>query len=246
MWQSRPVFISSTFADMQAERDHLRNYVFPELEERAKKRQLHLEWVDLRVGVPTAGQDAEARELQVLKVCLAEVKRCKPFLIVLLGDRYGTVASPARVRTATGEQGFDADVIGRSVTDLEIRFGVLADRGQQARSFFYFREPLPYRDMPREVAALYSDLHDTNHDVKDNPAKLVALKREIEQALPDRVRRYCAGWDKKCQTVAGIEAWGRTVVEDLWSEIEATTPLGQPEISWQEAEQPPIKGHWGR
>jgi hypothetical protein len=32
-WQSRPVFISSTFADMQAERDHLRNYVLPALEE---------------------------------------------------------------------------------------------------------------------------------------------------------------------------------------------------------------------
>jgi hypothetical protein len=34
MWQSRPVFISSTFADVQAERDYLRSRVFPELKER--------------------------------------------------------------------------------------------------------------------------------------------------------------------------------------------------------------------
>lgn len=30
MWQSRPVFISSTFADMRAEREYLRTRVFLE------------------------------------------------------------------------------------------------------------------------------------------------------------------------------------------------------------------------
>ena len=77
MWHARSVFISGTFQDMQAERDHLRTHVFPELEERLKARRHHLEWVDLRVGVATEGHAQEAaRELQVLKVCLAEVRRC--------------------------------------------------------------------------------------------------------------------------------------------------------------------------
>ena len=76
MWPARPIFISGTFADMQAERDHLRTHVFPELEERLRKRRHNLEWVDLRLGVSTASlTESEARELQVLKVCLAEVKR---------------------------------------------------------------------------------------------------------------------------------------------------------------------------
>src|SRR5262249_25497063 len=139
-WQSRPLFISSTFADMQAERDHLRTHVFPALEERLKARRRHLEWVDLRLGVATASEtQAEARELQVLKVCLAEVNRCRPFLIVLLGDRYGWVPPAECIVAAAAEEGFAADVIGRSVTDLEIRYGVLADPKQQPRSFFYFR-----------------------------------------------------------------------------------------------------------
>jgi hypothetical protein len=57
---------ASTFQDMQAERDHLRNYVFPELEERLRQRRHHLEWVDLRVGVPTTKHAREqVRELQV-------------------------------------------------------------------------------------------------------------------------------------------------------------------------------------
>ena len=44
-WESRPIFISSTFADMQAERDHLLRFVFPALEERLRARRRHLEWV---------------------------------------------------------------------------------------------------------------------------------------------------------------------------------------------------------
>ena len=110
MWQARPIFISSTFVDMQAERDYLRTRVFPELEERLRARRHHLEWVDLRVGIATAAQrdDEAARELHVLKVCLAEVARCRPFLIVLLGDRYGWVPPPDRVRAAAGEAGLSA------------------------------------------------------------------------------------------------------------------------------------------
>lgn len=49
MWRARPVFVSSTFEDMQAERDHLRTHVFPELEERLRTRRFNLEWVDLRM-----------------------------------------------------------------------------------------------------------------------------------------------------------------------------------------------------
>jgi len=47
---TRPIFITSTFRDMHAERDHLRNVVFPELEERLRQRRHHLEPIDLRWG----------------------------------------------------------------------------------------------------------------------------------------------------------------------------------------------------
>ncbi|HUT18220.1 MAG TPA: hypothetical protein VM366_03595 [Anaerolineae bacterium] len=52
-WQTRPVFVSSTFRDMQSERDWLRDRVIPELEERLRKRHAQLEVVDLRWGVET-------------------------------------------------------------------------------------------------------------------------------------------------------------------------------------------------
>jgi telomerase protein component 1 len=49
-WQTRPLFVSSTFRDMHAERDHLWRVVFPALEERLRQRCHHLEPVDLCWG----------------------------------------------------------------------------------------------------------------------------------------------------------------------------------------------------
>jgi len=44
--------------------------------------------IDLRMGVGTVElASEEEKELQVLKVCLDEIERSRPFLLVLLGDR---------------------------------------------------------------------------------------------------------------------------------------------------------------
>ncbi|MGB7723225.1 MAG: DUF4062 domain-containing protein [Bryobacteraceae bacterium] len=106
-WQSRPVFITSTFRDMQAERDYLRGRVFPELEERLRRRHHFLEPIDLRWGVQTIPvSEQHTKELLMLKVCLAEIARSRPFLIALVGDRYGWVPPEERLRTATAEEGY--------------------------------------------------------------------------------------------------------------------------------------------
>jgi tetratricopeptide (TPR) repeat protein len=239
MWQARPVFISSTFVDMQAERDYMRTRVFPDLEERLRGRRRNLEWVDLRVGVATATQrDEQARELHVLKVCLDEVRRCRPFLIVLVGDRYGWVPPEDRIRAAAAEEGFSEDVAGRSVTDLEIDFGVLSDPQQQPRSVFYFREPLPYAAMTAEVAAAYCEDYATDSAKADRVQRLAALKRRIEQQLPTRVRHYAAQWDAAHQRVTGLEAWGRMVLDDIWSELEVETRASAAvaDVPWQQVE----------
>ena len=67
------MFISSTFADMQAERDWLRDHVIPELQQRLRERRHHLAPIDLRWGVETVTVgEQESKELLVLKVCLNE------------------------------------------------------------------------------------------------------------------------------------------------------------------------------
>ncbi|MGD0762389.1 MAG: tetratricopeptide repeat protein, partial [Roseiarcus sp.] len=231
------MFITSTFLDMQGERDFLRTVVFPDLEEKLKARRRHLEWIDLRVGVKGAAEASEeARELQVLKVCLAEVKRSRPFLIALIGDRYGWVPPEERIKAAAEEEGFTAEVAGRSVTDLEIDFGVLSDPEQPKRSYFYFREPLAHAAMG-DRAADYSE----EFDVKDPEAharakKLEALKERIKARFPDRVRAYRAHWDG--EGVTGFDRLRELVTADLWRELDAETAdaLDQGEVPWRQAE----------
>ena len=50
-WKTIRLFISSTFRDMHAERDHLVRVVFPELKEKCRKHRVNLVDVDLRWGV---------------------------------------------------------------------------------------------------------------------------------------------------------------------------------------------------
>ncbi|OPY55901.1 MAG: hypothetical protein A4E55_02356 [Pelotomaculum sp. PtaU1.Bin035] len=236
LWKTRPVFVSSTFRDMQAERDHLRDVVFPELAERLRARRCHLEPVDLRWGVDTVSiSEQEAKELLVLKVCLDEIERCRPFLVVLLGDRYGWVPPERRMQAAIDEQGYATSIQDKSVTALEIEFGVLDSPEQQKRSFFYFREPLPYQDMTSEKAREYSDQYNS----KTAWERLQALKKRITEEMgPDRVRHYQAAWDWDKQKVTGLDEWGKQVLEDLWGELEAKTgnPGESPAASWQEQE----------
>ncbi|MBI3610870.1 MAG: DUF4062 domain-containing protein [Nitrospirae bacterium] len=239
IWRSRPIFITSTFRDMHAERDYLRTHVFPELEERLRQRRTHLEPIDLRWGVETGGEDeTHAKELLVLKVCLAEVERSRPFLIGLIGDRYGWVPPEDRMAAAAQEAGFDKPVVGRSVTDLEIEFGVLSSANQKRRCFFYLRDPLPYHQMPSEVAADYSETYNPAPGAGAAAERLIALRTRIKTTLPDRCRSYSAEWDSEKKSVNGLEAFGKQVLEDLWRELEAETgeQARKGEVSWQEAE----------
>jgi tetratricopeptide (TPR) repeat protein len=238
-WQSRPVFITSTFRDMHAERDWLRERVLPELEERLRERRAHLEPIDLRWGVENlSAEDEEAKELIVLKVCLDEIERSRPFLIGLIGDRYGWVPPEGRMQTAIDEKGFRTDVQQKSVTALEIEFGVLDSPDQRRRSHFFFRDPLPYDDMSPEVAAQYSDAHSADPDVRRYAQRLGPLKERIERELPGRVHHYSATWDADQGEVTGLEVFEGMVLEALWADLEAEiTPLSeQKETTWEDEE----------
>ena len=95
-WRTVRVFISSTFRDMHAERDHLVRFVFPRLREELLQRRLHLVDVDLRWGV-TSDQD-------VFDLCMDEIQRCHPRFICILGGRYGWVPPPKAVAADITEQ----------------------------------------------------------------------------------------------------------------------------------------------
>jgi tetratricopeptide (TPR) repeat protein len=243
-WKTIPLFISSTFRDMHAERDQLNRVVFPAIEERLKPRRCRIAPIDLRVGVETDSTQTEReREMQILKVCLAEIERSRPFLLVLLGDRYGWVPGADRIQAAASEAGFTPDDSGGSVTALEIEYGLLKkDPIQRRRCLLCLREPLPYSQMPADKAIIYSDAHATDPGAPDRVARLKKLKTKITadpEIAPHR-QPYTLDWDTDHQhpTAESVEAWGRKMEAELWKLLDSETArfAAQAEPTWQEQE----------
>lgn len=83
------VFISSTFHDMHAERDHLTRVVLDSLRRQWLPKGVDVVFVDLRWGIT---KDDSIR-LGSTQLCLKEIDRCDIF-IVLLGERYGWIPPP--------------------------------------------------------------------------------------------------------------------------------------------------------
>ena len=138
------IFVSSTFRDMQAERDHLKKHVLPRLQEELLPYGITVNMTDLRWGIDTSEEDEVAREEKVLHVCLDAISRDRPYFIGLLGGRYGWIPAEDRVGRLVNalsdeDRGLLHDVSGKSVTEIEILFGALANSDVFRHSFFFFR-----------------------------------------------------------------------------------------------------------
>lgn len=75
------VFISSTFKDLEDERNQLM-IVFREAEKYAAENLISLKEFDYRWGLPKGAN--------VMKACLESIRISKPYFLCILGDRYGS------------------------------------------------------------------------------------------------------------------------------------------------------------
>ena len=187
-------------------------------------------------------QTEREREVQILKVCLAEIERSRPFLLVLLGDRFGWVPSSDRSKAATEEAGM-TDVEGKSVTALEIEFGLLQKRpDQRRRSLLCLREPLPYDRMDPRVAAVFAEAYSPVDGALERAHRLADLKSRLlaDSELAAHCFRYRLDWNLPAARPEkdSLEAWAAAVQERLWVQIDEETRdrIGAPEPTWQQEE----------
>ena len=204
------VFISSTFQDMQAEREELVKFTFPELRKRCRERQVEFVEVDLRWGV-TDEQNAEGR---VLPICLEEIKRCRPYFIGLLGERYGWVPEAISQELMEQEEWLK-EHLQHSVTELEILHGVIRNPEMAEHAFFYFRDPKASLKVEDQLAGK----PDYKPEPQPSGAKLQLLKEKIRghcrQRSPDRIR----------ENYLDAKTLGKLALDDLWGVIDKRFPV---------------------
>lgn len=195
-WKTVRVFISSTFRDMQAERDHLVRFVFPRLREELLLRRILLVDVDLRWGV-TSEQDAS-------EVCREIINECRPRFLCMLGGRYGWVP-PGKTRSITAD---------------EVHYGVL-DQTLKDRGFayFYFRDDAATTAIVETTPGEFSEQQGS-----DNQNKLAELKQAIIAASLNPVT-YSAQWDNERRRLTGLKKFGDRVHDDLLDSMKSDPVL---------------------
>ena len=91
-------FISSTFSDMERERDILR-VIFQELKPKYKEKGWQLDVVDLRWGI----NHLEGLDNKTMSICLGEIEHCqtvspRPNFIMLVGEYFGWLPLPEEIK----------------------------------------------------------------------------------------------------------------------------------------------------
>lgn len=151
---------------------------------------------------------------QVLKVCIDAIDRCKPYTIVLIGERYGWIPGMHIINEANDVRVNAHYQENMSITNLEIKYAALDDREILKRCIFCFRSESLIDEIEepyREIFAAESSFH---------REKLNRLKEEIRR-LPDaKIVDFKVTWDTEKHRVTGMEELGERVYGLLAEMIE--------------------------
>ena len=199
----KTVFVSSTFRDMHFERDLIHEQIAPKLNETAQKYGDHVSFCDLRWGVNTLEMDAENSSRKVLNFCLDEIDRCRPYMVVFIGYRYGWIPEEALLEQELRGRELMLDDLERSVTELEIEYGALSRPESLTNVLFYFRK------IEGEPPAEYLG-EDDHHEEKLND-----LKRRIVNLTGGRVKEYSVTWNPEKMCLEDTEDLASLLFGDL-------------------------------
>ena len=194
------IFVSSTFKDMYFERDALQEIVLPKLDNEANAFGRSVSFCDLRWGIDTADLEGENTNRKVLDICLDEIDRSSPPMVVLVGERYGWIPPKGLLQNIAEERRISLQDLSMSVTALEIEYGSFI-RG--SRTLFYFRET---GDTLPSAYASEDALH---------RRKLEELKKRIARFSGGKIKTYKMRFSDGIAVREDVEAFAAMVYEDL-------------------------------
>lgn len=201
------VFLSSTFVDMQEERDYLVKKIFPSIKAECRRRGVDFVALDLRWGI----NEETARSGKVVEICMDEIVRSRPFFIGLVGGRYGWI--PQEKDEAITEKllikyPWIQDCVRErlSITEMEMQFGVLSNPDPVNAYFFLKDDVAVARKFREKRGSVESE-------------KLDRLKSVIEDAADQG----------RCSMMhySSMKSLGRQVHDALMAKIDELYPVEQ-------------------
>ena len=186
------VFISSTFRDMQTERNVIVNGIFPLLRREYKNRSVDIMEVDLRWGIT----ESDISNMTLLEICIGETLNCVPFFVGLIGEHYGTLAKkeeikmlPNAYKRAIGMRSRDDLPVGVSLTELEMRAGAFVKENKHFSRFFLrdteAERPEQLKRLKEKIVSEGFEYH-TYRDVTEFEA---LVGRELRKLIDEHIPR---------------------------------------------------------
>lgn len=206
------IFVSSTFRDMQAERDMIQKEVLPQLRNRARVYGENINVIDLRWGVDTSELESEEGSMKVMSVCLDEVERSNPYMLIFLGERYGSIIEPRITEKVIAHKNCDFKLENYeiSITAMEVEFGALAQQyGNPEKCIVCMRRFAPESMKDAADKAVYS---------AENPTlakKQSEFKEKIAQKLKGRIFEYTCEWDEVQKQLVNFKTIDGEVLSDV-------------------------------
>ena len=194
------IFVSSTFRDMNGERDVIRQKVVPLLNVTAMKYGESIWCKDLRWGIDTTDLSEKEANTKVLGVCLDEIDRSNPPFVILLGERYGWIPGRAQIRSEAERKRMELKDLEISVTALEIEYGVFS---RKYTPLVYFRETSGR--VPKEMKA-----EELAHRIK-----LEALKARLRKLCGDKIRTYRVRFDASGPRPEDLDSFADLLTKDI-------------------------------
>jgi tetratricopeptide (TPR) repeat protein len=124
---------------------------------------------------------------QVIKICLEEIDRSRPYFVCSLGFRNGWALMPSdnpadqyvkllEQTFSLAEQSFEwiKYAHDRSVTELEILHGALNDPALNPRCFFYFRDVDFLTALPKNQRKLFAEIGEAEKRLQQLKTRIVA------------------------------------------------------------------------
>ena len=199
------LFISSTFNDMNAERNKLTDDSFKKIKGMCDERGVEFFQIDLRWGIPPGA----SKQGRVLETCMQEIDDARPFFIGIIGNRYGWQPTEQdlgeRLESLLNRWDWMDEALhaGMSITEMEMQYAVLRKHSNDMNAAFYIRSD------KMQVSAEFCELPGSEAE-----RKLQMLKNKIRNQQDYPVREYDSP-----------EQLAEMVLRDLQSVIEKTFPI---------------------
>lgn len=204
---------------MQWEREVLAKKVFPKIRKLCALRQVVFKEVDFRWGIT----DEQVAEGKLLPICFEAIDRCRPFFIGLLGEYYGWIPDTLP-DSLLKKDPWLAEHYGRSITELEMRYGVLHKPHDSECALFYFRDPMFLESLTEEARREFSGgptLQEIAELGEIEAYNTASARKEKLRALKDEILKSGL---KVYKSYEDAEQLGDLVLQDLTDIIDRRFP----------------------